>query len=802
MSLFFHNIRVAVRNLHKYRLQTAVSIVSLSLGMVFFALTALWLRHERGYDTFYKDADNMYLLVRNTDGNTAQRVYVSHSMPAGVAERHPQIESFTRTEPETVYSLPDYPGELVRGRSVDEHFMEFFDVKVLEGDSRLILRDGEIAITKACADRLFGGDAIGRKLHIAPENPANGTFLMEPTELTVKAVIENPRQPSTFRYDYLHPHYYHAKDDYIYSTISFVKVSPDNIGTLAAEIEKDSYDIPHDLGISEYVENSYSLVPIKDVRAGGYLDTVIVRSRYVLIFMLLSVIMIIIALVNFYTMLATRIGIRGREISLRIANGAKPYQVISMFGAEILLTLLAALAVGAVACGLGLPYFMKICLIERSKGFFILSYLLYSAIVGAVALVIASVIVAVVGKRRLNRSLGKGGITPSAVGYRLSIGFQLAVSLCTILCSVIITSQVRYLNCSEGMGFRKKNMGYVYQFGMYDSEVESALAKYRSLPEIDGVVYGFRAPTSDLNSSHSLISKFSTEDEEHDYDNISVVMVPANGEYLEILGVQPVAGTLFTESSAATDRTSDVVINEAAAQTLGFTPEEAVGKTIYHYNNPCHIIGVVTDLCYLEPTVGISPLMFKYSATGNRNGMNADSWFIFRYRDGLEWTDVAAKANAVIEDINPNAHHYSGNVLEEYKEYISSEIALGKFLTIVTIVCIVIAVCGVFSIVSLACERRRREIAVRKISGARARDIMGMFLKEYLGILVSASVIAFPAGYLIMHRWLSVYVKQVPVTVWMFLGIFAGMAFLMTVTILHRIRVASRQNPAMVVRSE
>ena len=132
-------------------------------------------------------------------------------------------------------------------------------------------------------------------------------------------------------------------------------------------------------------------------------------------------------------------------------------------------------------------------------------------------------------------------------------------------------------------------------------------------------------------------------------------MVPANGEYLDILGVQPVAGTLFTESSAATDRTSDVVINEAAAQALGFTPEEAGGKTIYHYNNPCHIIGVVTDLCYLEPTVGISPLMFEYSATGNRNGMN-DSWFIFRYRDGLEWTDVAAKANAVIEDINPNAH--------------------------------------------------------------------------------------------------------------------------------------------------
>ncbi|MCQ2072633.1 MAG: hypothetical protein MJY96_05855 [Bacteroidaceae bacterium] len=580
MSLFFHNIRVAVRNLHKYRLQTAVSIVSLSLGMVFFALTALWLRHERGYDTFYRDADNMYLLVRNTDDNAAERVYVSHSMPAGVAERHPQIESFTRTEPETVYSLPDYPGELVRGRSVDEHFMEFFDVKVLEGDSRLILRDGEIAITKACADRLFGGDAIGRKLHIAPENPANGTFLMEPTELTVKAVIENPRQPSTFRYDYLHPHYNHAQDDYIYSTVSFVKVSPDNIGTLATGLEKDSYDKMYGNVISIHEENSYSLVPIKDVRAGGYLDTVIVRSRYVLIFMLLSVIMIIIALVNFYTMLATRIGIRRREISLRLANGAKPYQVISMFGVEILLTLLAALAVGAVVCSLGLPYFMEICLIDRSKGFFILSYLLYSAAVGAVALIIASVIVTVIWKRRLNRKLKKGGMTQHAVGYRLSIGFQLAVSLCAILCSVIMLSQIRYLSFSEEMGFRKKNMGYVYQFGMYDSEVESALAKFRSLPEIEDVVYGFRVPTSGLGSSHSRFSKFSYEDEEHDYENISVVYAPANREYMDILGIQPVAGTLFKESSDGTDQSSDVVINEAAAQALGFTPEEAVGKTI------------------------------------------------------------------------------------------------------------------------------------------------------------------------------------------------------------------------------
>lgn len=121
---------------------------------------------------------------------------------------------------------------------------------------------------------------------------------------------------------------------------------------------------------------------------------------------------------------------------------------------------------------------------------------------------------------------------------------------------------------------------------------------------------------------------------------------------------------------------------------------------------------------------------------------------------------------------------------------------------IITVVCIIIAVSGVFSIVSLSCERRRREIAVRKINGAKASDILRLFLRDYLPVILASAVVAFPIGSAIMHRWQSGYIRQAPVGVWTYLSILAGMIVFIGLIIFNNIRRASSQNPADVIKSE
>ena len=109
---------------------------------------------------------------------------------------------------------------------------------------------------------------------------------------------------------------------------------------------------------------------------------------------------------------------------------------------------------------------------------------------------------------------------------------------------------------------------------------------------------------------------------------------------------------------------------------------------------------------------------------------------------------------------------------EEYGKYLRSEDALMKLLSFVSLVCVLISVFGIFSLVTLSCEQRQKEIAIRKVNGAQIRHILQMFFREYLLLLVIAAVIAFPMGYVVMRQWLETYVRQTVINGWVYVGIF------------------------------
>ena len=109
---------------------------------------------------------------------------------------------------------------------------------------------------------------------------------------------------------------------------------------------------------------------------------------------------------------------------------------------------------------------------------------------------------------------------------------------------------------------------------------------------------------------------------------------------------------------------------------------------------------------------------------------------------------------------------------------------------------------GIFSLVTLSCEQRRKEIAIRKVNGANVRVILNLFFKEYLILLSVASILAFPLGYVLMRRWLEEYVKQTPIEGWLYAVIFIGMGLVIFLSIIWRVWKAARQNPAEVIKSE
>ena len=105
-----------------------------------------------------------------------------------------------------------------------------------------------------------------------------------------------------------------------------------------------------------------------------------------------------------------------------------------------------------------------------------------------------------------------------------------------------------------------------------------------------------------------------------------------------------------------------------------------------------------------------------------------------------------------------------------------------------------------FSIVSLACERRRKEVALRKIHGAGTWDIYRLFLREYMGMLIIGGIIAFPVGYYLMHQWQMQYVRQAPIPLWLYPAILVAMALLILVTIFWQIRKVAKVEAEVVLK--
>ena len=150
----------------------------------------------------------------------------------------------------------------------------------------------------------------------------------------------------------------------------------------------------------------------------------------------------------------------------------------------------------------------------------------------------------------------------------------------------------------------------------------------------------------------------------------------------------------------------------------------------------------------------------------------------------------------------PDRKLFLYNEEEEFNKFLKAEDSLSQLLGFASMVCILISIFGIYSLVTLTCEQRRKEIAIRKVNGATIKDIFSMFFKEYLLLLGIASLIAFPTSYAIMKQWLETYNRQTEIGWIPFIGIFLVIAMVVILSISWRVWKAANENPADVVKSE
>ncbi|MBR5203832.1 MAG: ABC transporter permease [Bacteroidaceae bacterium] len=774
-----HHLKVAFRNLFKYKTQSAISLLGLAVGFTCFALSAIWIHYEMTYDTFHEDAGQIHIIRKKDDMSLSQdgvNNYTPYVLAQYLKDNFSEVKAACAVQGGNRghnYFFNDEPYHM-QELSLDSMAFSVFDIRILEGSNEfLTLRSNKVAITRRAAHRMFGNeDPIGKEIYDSYNRNK---------PLNICAVVSEWPGHSNFEYDIITRVW---PNDRWRSSGWQTLVRLHKNASSEAFVEKIAelvVDVP---GSDNWQLKDWIATPITQLHYDHPIIGTDIKFQHVVLFSIASALVILCCLLNYIGLFVTQIRNRSKEFALRMVNGASSFRLFQMLMTEYALLLFAAWFFSMMFIELLLPYFREVSEIKLSQ-----MEVYQQATLCTVAMILLSALMASIPilyyRKRSTQSIlstQKGGREKNLF-RRATLLFQLVISIGFIFCALVIMKQLHFLNHSD-VGMERKNRAALMIHAKTDKQMLQE--RIKQLAEVEEVI----GASSPLIPTLGLMSRnYSTwEDKPEGAEGISIEIILESAPYMNFYGFTLVEGEMIQPSSSETD----IVLNEAAVKALGW--HKAVGKDLGRGK----VIGVVKDWHITSPTMPIRPTAFQLS---NQFAYEGSTSILIRYKQDT-WKSCREKVEAIVKETYPNARMELTNTEEEYNKFLTSENALLRMLTILSLVCILISVFGIYSQIVLTCEQRRKEIAIRKVNGAHMKDILSMFAKEYATLLAIASVIAFSIGYAIMKHWLESYTLQTPVSWWIFASIFVGIAIVVAISIGYRVWKAANENPAEVVKSE
>ena len=776
--MLFHYLKIAFRNMWKYKNQTLISVIGLAVGFTCFSLAALWIVYEMTFDSFHKNAKQIYVVYtppsffspsgsRSTDYPLAG--YLKETFPE-IANAIPLIPA-SRQGKVTVDGV-EIPALTI---SADTSFFRMFDVKIVEGSQDFLIHgSNKFAITREKARQLFGN-----------ENPIGKMVNNETNEIC--AVISGMSKHSNYNFDFIRPFRIQSAN-VSYGENTIIELFP---GTNIEAFEKKLYE--HDPGEGRGRYRNLTIKPITKLR---YLDQNIereVKFQHIFIFALSGLLVILCSLFNYLTLFVSRFRIRQKELALRMVCGASGLSLLTMLSVEFILTLLFAVVLGCCMTQLMHKPFLVLSDFQLSLPAIYRESLMYIGGVILVSLLVFWLILFIFQRRRLNVSIRQSN---KKLFRKISVVVQLLISVGFAFCTIIILKQIYFLHHTAELGFSFQNRGTIE---LWDEGQGGVLAnQLKQIPEITEIVDAERMINLVPQMGRASPSIDSWDDKPVDAEIFSIEMMYVSPEYTSFYDFRLVAGEMLTDA----DPDSLALLNESAVKAFGW--HEPVGKKFGGSRDTYTVRGVIKDVYNFAPTIPSKPIFYIKQPSARERMMvsSGGTTVLFKYHDGM-WKSCKDRIEQMLKSENIDLNRMRlYNSEEEYNKFLKSENALIKLLSFVSAIFILICVFGFVSLVSLTCEERRKEIAIRKINGATAGDILAMFAKEYFLLLVIGAVIAFTTGYFIMQRWLENYVKQTSIPIWIYLSIIFALALVIVLCVGWQVYKSSIENPAEVVKSE
>ena len=784
-----HCLKIAIRNLVKYKVQSAVSILGLAVGFVCFSLSLYWIHYEMTYDHFRQDADRIYMVRTNdeyTEGKISTRV--PYSLAAYLAQHFPDIAVAAPFHliSERISVNDKYQDAVFS--SADSAWMNLMDIRIIKGNRNFMLPkdNAEIAITEEAAKKWF-----------RTEDPIGKEVKMLRRTKKICAIVQAENRHTNFPFDFIgNPEL--GKTWWYITWSILIKVKPDtDIEELESKInanlpaELKQVTLTRKTGIERIILTPLSKLhyakDFRDDKEAG------ITFQYIIYFSIAGILIITCALINYLTLFINRMRVRQREMALRMIHGANIRSLVSLLTVEFLLLLACAVTTGFLLIEICFPSFIELTGIDTAKSSLYGEAFLF---IGLISLIILTAIIGllyILYHRSLHLSLRYN--TGRSTGTQLrrgSIVLQLFVCLSFIGCTVLINQQLDYLRHRD-LGLKIKNRGSFSVMG--DMDYTPLIRKIKELPMITEVMQPDYYP---IVSQLTAIGQFDNwEGLDIPIDTpVPVKLFLGKEDFFRFYDITLLAGEWLDDLSTF----EDIIINESLARRMGWSPQEAIGKHIIQSYITYTIVGVVKDCHYGAPTLPIPHTGFL---VGEQMGlMQRSAGILFKYKEGT-WNECRKALEHLYQtECSPENILHLNSEEEVYNNYLRSEEMLTRLLSFASLVCILTAMFGIYSLVTLTCEQRRKKIAIRKVNGATVWSILFLFFREYLIMLCIAALFAFPITYVIIKQWILNYVRQVSISPLPFILILIGLALTVIAGISWRVWKAANENPAEVIKNE
>ena len=698
------------------------------------------------YDAYHEGADRMYILCKESvfgvNGYSTSMPYPASTL---LKNDFPEVEAacaYTRWVQKVDLKANDCTVE-TNNIQADSCFMKMFNISILAGSRDFMYSNDKIALTEDMAMRLFGStDVLGKEV----KNYNDDT-------LTICAILSN-LDHSNLSFGYWEQGEYFRRWQNDWSNGSFEIIIKLRKGTdpIAFQKKLAANETKADPRDPRRVFEEIRLMPLNEYHYSSINRNQSFQFYYLILFSVAGGLVILCSLFNYLSLFITRMRIRGREIALRKVCGSSIGGVFILLSVEYLYIILLSGVLGMAFVETALPAFRKL---SGISGNIYGESLLYFA---GILLLSLLLLVPFAIRRSSTRNTGN-----KYALRKLSITFQLMIGILVTFCIIVMMKQIYYLTNTD-LGWERKDIASINL--LYpDNDFEAIADKIKQFSCTREVVSGHCCL---LPQSSGLSQTFTNWDGKEDaVKSIDMRCLWNCEKTVSFYNLKLLAGEMVKSTE-----TNKIMINESAVKALGMS--DPIGKKLYQQTQASTIVGIIKDFHITAPTEPVQPYVLVARDILKGMGFSiGKGQILIKFHDG-KWKELKNRIDSMFTYEYPEVRYRLYNTEEEYAGYLKSEDALIKLLSFVAMVCVLIAAFGIFSLITLSCEQRRKEIAVRKVNGATIRDILIMFVKEYMLLLVIAGVIAFPVGYVLMKRWLENYVEQTVISAWIYFAIFGG----------------------------